>query len=791
MSDQNNFWNSANNDDDNLDNSFSSPDFTSDLLDRSNIFDDLSLDPSLDSSMEIDLDENLNRDDGIGYDASLGDNEQPDFDMSKFEDYGNFDPNKEYSNLIGDPAADMEHWHLQSYDDTCAIVSQEFILEEFLQKDFSEDELRSEALENGWYNNGTPLEYIHKLLELHGLNTEQKQDASFDDLENSLREGDRIIVGVHSLELYFDNAYADSMVEPGSSFMPGYDMDHAIEVIGVDYSDPENPMVIVNDPGIHKGQGMLIPKEKFEDAWKDSFNYMVSVDRPGTESSPSQNNVAPQQETDYTYSYDTSNEDADYEVNYTDYAPTEQTEYNHEYYSGMDEAAATDEQNTFNQTNPTEEEQIAMQDGGADDYNRPNDYAYNESVTDDVYSEPLVNSEVTEEQIANQDKEEELQKIEDPKNTGQNEPKTDHSDYTQPIDPHQESAVFHHNLSYNPNVVDKDVMELQKQLNEMGYTGADGKPLAVDGRFGSNTLFAINIFKQAEGLDNSHGNHGVVNHQTWDQLFNNSDHELHTKDTAGNISYNPGKFNSDVVEIQQRLNELGYKGANGQPLKVDGLYGPETLHAINDYKHYMHIDYNGAEPQGAVGPETWNHLFGNDQTPEEPGFHKNLSYSPSKYDGDVEEVQRRLNDLGYTGKDGKPLAEDGHFGENTQYAINVFKHAEGLERNGVVDHNTWDHLFDHSESNEVHTKDISGLISYNPGKFSEDVVEIQQQLNDMGYKGANGSPLKVDGVFGPETLHAIKDFKSAMHIDNNPNEPGGSVGNDTWKVLFGQSAGNK
>jgi hypothetical protein len=34
--------------------------------------------------------------------------------------------------IVGDPEGDMENWHLQQHDDTCAVVSQEFILEELL-----------------------------------------------------------------------------------------------------------------------------------------------------------------------------------------------------------------------------------------------------------------------------------------------------------------------------------------------------------------------------------------------------------------------------------------------------------------------------------------------------------------------------------------------------------------------------------------------------------------------------------------------------------------------------------
>ncbi|MCZ8161198.1 MAG: hypothetical protein O9275_10705, partial [Microcystis sp. LE19-196.1B] len=54
-------------------------------------------------------------------------------------------------NIIGDPTDDMEHWHQQTYQDTCAVVSQEFILDELTGIDFDENELRQQAIDNGWY----------------------------------------------------------------------------------------------------------------------------------------------------------------------------------------------------------------------------------------------------------------------------------------------------------------------------------------------------------------------------------------------------------------------------------------------------------------------------------------------------------------------------------------------------------------------------------------------------------------------------------------------------------------
>ena len=41
----------------------------------------------------------------------------------------------------------------------------------------------------------------------------------------------------------------------------------------------------------------------------------------------------------------------------------------------------------------------------------------------------------------------------------------------------------------------EDVLILQTVLSMLHYLGADGKPLAIDGEAGTNTIFAINTFQ--------------------------------------------------------------------------------------------------------------------------------------------------------------------------------------------------------------------------------------------------------------------------------------------------------
>lgn len=159
---------------------------------------------------------------------------------------------------------------LQIYSDTCAIKSQQLILEEF-GIHFTEDQLRNEAMMYGWYNGGTSPADVGKLLELHGVPVSQYENANIFNLVNELAQGHKVIVGVDSGELWKDDIF-DKIFEDNTA-------DHALIVSGVDTSDPNNVKVIVTDPGT----GNLLKEysmEEFVDAWEDSNCFMMATNDP-------------------------------------------------------------------------------------------------------------------------------------------------------------------------------------------------------------------------------------------------------------------------------------------------------------------------------------------------------------------------------------------------------------------------------------------------------------------------------------------------------------------------------
>lgn len=62
--------------------------------------------------------------------------------------------------------------------------------------------------------------------------------------------------------------------------------------------------------------------------------------------------------------------------------------------------------------------------------------------------------------------------------------------------------------------------------------------------------------------------------------------------------------------------------------------------------------------------------------------------APGESGPEVEVLQRKLIQAGYTGRNGRPLSTDEHYGPNTEHAVREFQKANGLEINGKASNST-------------------------------------------------------------------------------------------------------
>lgn len=201
--------------------------------------------------------------------------------------------------VIGTPGDEFQ----QSYADTCAIKSQQIILNEF-GVPVTEEQCIQYSYEQGWYDgNGTSPEDIGKLLSDGGVPNHHQLNADVFDIMNELSQGHKIIVGVDSAELW-----GNSFIEWLRDFFLGETPDHAIIVSGIDTTDPDNIMIYVTDPG-NGDHNKAYPLDQFMDAWKDAQCFMVATDSPVPSTSDAMTN----------FDYETGHIDNIAGLNYTDF----------------------------------------------------------------------------------------------------------------------------------------------------------------------------------------------------------------------------------------------------------------------------------------------------------------------------------------------------------------------------------------------------------------------------------------------------------------------------------------
>jgi putative chitinase len=111
---------------------------------------------------------------------------------------------------------------------------------------------------------------------------------------------------------------------------------------------------------------------------------------------------------------------------------------------------------------------------------------------------------------------------------------------------------------------------LQEQLAELGYRGADGKPLQPDGDFGRNTRHALQAFQRAHGLDDD----AVVGRDTRAALAEAKGSPLVSEATHAD--------NRFFTALRDRLpGATDARVAHAlQAAKAEGIQGPQQLQAV-------------------------------------------------------------------------------------------------------------------------------------------------------------------------------------------------------------------
>jgi len=135
---------------------------------------------------------------------------------------------------------------------------------------------------------------------------------------------------------------------------------------------------------------------------------------------------------------------------------------------------------------------------------------------------------------------------------------------------------------------------------------------------------------------------------------------------------------------------------------------------------------------------------------------------------DVTVLQKLLHDLDFA------ITVDGIFGSETENIIKEFQQKHSLPVTGVASPELLGAIQEEASLPKVPAKKFTTGSYVRKGDSGHAVVSIQEALNA---KGAN-PPIKADGVFGSDTVNAVKTFQQQNNLDAD-----GIVGPKTFAAL--------
>jgi len=119
------------------------------------------------------------------------------------------------------------------------------------------------------------------------------------------------------------------------------------------------------------------------------------------------------------------------------------------------------------------------------------------------------------------------------------------------------------------------------------------------------------------------------------------------------------------------------------------------------------------------------------------------------------------------GEHGHPLAVDGIFGSRTEAAIRAFQRARQLVVDGVVGPATWSAL----------------TVEVKQGAQGDAVRGVQEELRFHTSSTNPEEDLEIDGIFGPATDAAVREFQQALSGKIGGIAVDGIVGPITWRAM--------
>jgi peptidoglycan hydrolase-like protein with peptidoglycan-binding domain len=294
-------------------------------------------------------------------------------------------------------------------------------------------------------------------------------------------------------------------------------------------------------------------------------------------------------------------------------------------------------------------------------------------------------------------------------------------------------------LSFSPVTVGARgaaVLEIQSALVASGVRLVGG----VDGVFGPMTASALRDFQTRNGLPAT----GVVDQATAIALGLSSAPRI-----VVSVGLRRNASGASVADLQRALVSAGITLAGG----VDGVFGPATERALRQFQ-----TQRGLEVTGSVTEATANALSGVAVTAQPTAMATLVGVRIGATGSVVRTIQQSLINAGIT----FPGGADGVFGPATANALRIFQSRAGLNVTGEVDEATALVLSGQTLSDAPATS-VTALLGLAPGARGAQVTVLQRKLMSAGISLTGGA----DGVFGPATSQALRQFQAARQLSQS------------------------
>lgn len=256
-----------------------------------------------------------------------------------------------------------------------------------------------------------------------------------------------------------------------------------------------------------------------------------------------------------------------------------------------------------------------------------------------------------------------------------------------------------------------------------------------------------------------------------------------------------GDSGNDVQIIQTQLNAISrnYPAINYIPMP-DGVFDTRTENAVRTFQEVFFLPVTGVVDKATwykikrlfVGVRRLTELNAIGITAEEAELPYETELGSGSSGNQVRVIQYYLNVIAYFNGNLNTLPIDGVYGVDTVNAVNTFQQFYGLPVTGVVDRDTWNKI------REVYDSIIRNLPeNYTGGKatlypgyaLSEgmrgvNVRNLQTYLSAISSYLPSLGNITVDGVFGPATANAVREFQRLYSLPVT-----GNVGPWTWYYI--------